>query len=391
MKKCKLPERPATGVGFKFDAKELAGVLKKVDNVTRFSQSNDKLTHIHLICSYKSQVFVIGRTPDTFVAYLLPNAMADGDTVFNIDPVQLAGLIAKRSSMTATYEGREVDMREVKGRYQTKFKVRPLSPEQIPMVNEGLRHHLQGGNEMSEEVIQKMVEGVRLCRLKDTITQESIICRVECEDKNMRVSSVSNWASSKFTTKLKEKVAAFRFSLSVEMFDLVMQFCGKNKVSFFADSNSFAAESEEFVLTLPPIQSTDQDYQYIDVMENAMGAPLIALTLKGDITAPFENIMTLVDVKANTRVDVKFEKKSMHIGFDNDSGSVRDSVNLEKAVEREIATVFDIRILREMLRNIGKESEHRLGLHGTLKKFKSMSLNYDLKEGKLVYFGFIPV
>lgn len=391
MKKCKLPERPATGVGFKFDAKELAGILKKVDNVTKFSQSNDKLTHIHLICSYKSQVFVIGRTPDTFVAYLIPNAIADGDTVFNIDPVQLAGLIAKRSAMTATYEGREVDMREVKGRYQTKFKVRPLSPEQVPMVNEGLRHHLQGGNEMSEEVIQKMVEGVRLCRLKDTITQESIICRVECEDKNMRVSSVSNWASSKFTTKLKEKVAAFRFSLSVEMFDLVMQFCGKNKVSFFADSNSFAAESEEFVLTLPPIQSTDQDYQYIDVMENAMGAPLIALTLKGDITAPFENIMTLVDVKTNTRVDVKVEKKEMHIGFDNDSGSVRDSIKLEKAVEREITTQFDIRILREMLRNIGKESEHQLGLHGTLKKFKSMSLRYELKEGKLIYFGFIPV
>lgn len=391
MKKCKLPERAATGVGFKFDAKELAGILKKVDNVTKFSQSNDKLTHIHLICSYKSQVFVIGRTPDTFVAYMIPNAIADGDTVFNIDPTQLAGLIAKRSSMTATFDGREVDMREVKGRYQTKFKVRPMSPEQVPMVNEGLRHHLQGGNEMSEEVIEKMVEGVRLCRLKDTITQESVICRIECENKDMRVASVSNWASSKFTTKLKEKVAAFRFSLSVEMFDLVMQFCGKSKVSFFADSNSFAAESEDFVLTLPPIQSTEQDYQYIDVMENAMGAALISMTIKGDMSAPFENIMTLVDVKANTRVNINVEKKTMQIGFDNDSGSVRDSLTIEKAVEREIATQFDIRILREMLRNIGKENEHRLGLHGTLKQFKSMSLNYDLKEGQLVYFGFIPV
>ncbi|AXG66562.1 hypothetical protein JA13_159 [Dickeya phage vB_DsoM_JA13] len=390
MKKCKLPDRPITNVGFKFDAKELSAILKKVDSVTKFSQSNDKLTHIHLICSYKSNVFVIGRTPDTFVAHLVPNAIADGDTVFNIDPAQIDGLIAKRSSMTAMYTGREVEMQEVKGRYSSKFKVRPISPEQIPMVNEGLRHHLSGGNEMSQEVIDKMVEGVRLCRIKDTITQASVICRIECEGKNMRVASVSNWASSKYVTKLEDKVDSFRFSLSVEMFDLVMKFCGKNKISFFADTNSFAAEAEDFVLTLPPIQSTDQDYQYIDVMENAMGKALMSLKIKGDMSAPFENIYTLVDVKANTRVNVSVEKKTMHIGFDNDSGSVRDSLILESAVERPFESQFDIRILREMLRNIGREKEHLLGFHGTLKKFKAMSLYYQLKDCQLTYYGFIP-
>jgi len=390
MKKCKLPDSAATGVGFKFDAKELSGILKKVDSVTRFSQSNDKLTHIHLICSYKSNVFVIGKTPDTFVAYLVPNAIADGDTVFNIDPVQLDGLIAKRNHMVATYTGREVELNEVKGRYSSKFKVRPLSPEQTPMVNEGLRHHLTGGNEMSAEVIERMVEGVRLCRIKDTVTQESVVCRVTVDGKNMQVFSSSNWANSRYTTKLTEKETPFRFSLSVEMFDLVMKFCGKNKVNFYADSNSFAAEAEDFVLTLPPQQATDQDYAYADMVENAMGAPLVAMTITEDLTAPFDNIFTLVDVKKFTSVSVKVSGKDMEIGFDNDSGSVRDSLRLTKSVERPFEAQLDIRIMREMLRNIGKEKEHRFGFHGSLKKFKAMSLSYEMKNCKLVYYGYIP-
>lgn len=390
MKKCKLPERPVNEMGFKFDAKELSGILKKIDSVTKFSSSKDALTHIHLICSYKSNVFVIGRTPDTFVAHLVPNAIADADTVFNIDPIQLDGLIAKRSAMVATFTGKELELSEVKGRYSSKFKVRPISPEQIPMVNEGLRHHLSGGSDMSEELIKKMVEGVGLCRLKDTITQESVICRVEVDGKDMRISSVSNWASSKYVTKLKEKLPAFRFSLSVEMFDLVMKFCGKSSVNFFADTNSFAAEADDFVLTLPPIQSNDNDYQAIDRMEQGVGKAAIAVKIKGDIQAPFDNIFTLVNVKQNTRVAVTLEKKSMQIGFDNDSGSVRDSLVLESAVERKIESQLDIRILREMLRNIGREKEHLFGFHGTLAKFKAMSLYYQLKDCQLTYYGFIP-
>lgn len=390
MKKCKLPDSAATDVGFKFDAKELAAILKKVDDVTKFSQIKDKLTHIHLICSYKSNVFVIGKTPDTFVAYMVPNAIADGDTVFNVDPIQLAGLIAKRGAMVATYTGREVELNEVKGRYSSKFKVRPVSPEQIPMVNEGLRHHLTGGTEMSKEVIDKMVEGVNLCSIKDAISDETVICRVQVDGKDMRVTSASNWASAKYVTKLSEKVAAFRFSLSVTMFSLVMKFCGKDKVNFYADSNSFAAESDDFVLTLPPIQSTDQDYAYLDLVENAMGPALIAMRIKGDMSAPFENIFTLVDVKKFTNVSIRVEKKEMEIGFDNDSGSVRDSLRIETAVERPFEAQLDIRLFREMLRNVGREKEHLFCMHGTLKKFKSMSLYYEMKDCKLTYFGYLP-
>lgn len=390
MKKCKLPNAPVEGVGFKFNAKELSSILKKVDSVTKFSESSDKLTHIHLIVSYKGNVFVIGRTPDTFVAHIIPSATADGDTVFNIDPPQLDGLISKRNDMIMQYTGREVLLSEVKGRYKSSFKIRPISIEQMPMVNEGLRHHLTGGQAMSREVIDKMTQGVRLCRLKDTVTQQSVICRVIVDGKKMLVASTGNWASARFQTKLGLKVDPFRFSLTGEMFDLVMKFCGTSSVNFYADSTSFAAESDDFVVTLPPIQSTDQDYNYIDVIVNAFGEPTISAEIRGDLSAPFDNISTLVDVKKNTRVLVHIEKKELSIGFDSDAGSVSDSLTLAKAVERPVDSALDIRIVKEMLRNIGKEPMHRLGFHGPLKQFKAMSLKYENENYNLLYFGFIP-
>jgi len=65
-------------------------------------------------------------------------------------------------------------------------------------------------------------------------------------------------------------------------------------------------------------------------------------------------------------------------------------LTLAKAVERPVDSALDIRIVKEMLRNIGKEPVHRLGFHGPLKQFKAMSLKYENENYNLLYFGFIP-
>lgn len=391
MKKCRLPKKPSTSVSISLDGNKLADILKRVDSVTRFSESADKLTHIHLLVAYESDVFILGRTPDTFVAHHVPGAVATKDAIFNVDPMQLSGLIAKRGELVLDYDGKMVQMQAKTGKYKSEFKVKPISVEQIPMVEEGLRHHIKGGHEMSRDVIEKMTKGIRYTRLKDPITDEAIICRVECLGDSIRVTTPGNWTSARYTAQLGKKNEKFRFSLSSGMFDLVSKFCGEDKVNFHVDSASFAAEGDSFVLTLPPIQSSDEDYRFIDNMLAQLGNPILGCVVKGDLSAPFANIAPLIDKKTGTNANLIIKNKEFRIKFSNDSGSVQDSLPLGKAIEKEIKTKLDMRIMKELLRTIGREERHAMGFHGaSIGQLKAFTLNYKFDEDKLLYFGYLP-
>lgn len=391
MKTCRFPKNPAKTCNITLTGTILSDILKRVDSVTRFSESDDKLTHIHLIVTYKSDVFVLGRTPDTFVAYQIPDATADSDTVINIDPIQLTGLINKRKELTVEFDGKMLNIAETKGKYKAGVKVRPVSAEQIPMVEQGLRHHIEGGHPMSREVIDAMTQGVKLTRLKDTITNQTVICRVVCDGKSLAITSPGHWTSSRYRAELKKKAEAFRFSLTGEMFDLIYRFCGEEKVTFHVDTTAFAAESDTFVLTLPPIQASDEDYRYMDNMLAQLGKPLLGCVVKGDLSAPFANISTLLEKKGNTNAKLTVKKKEFRLKFGNDSGSVQDSLTLSKPIEREITTQLDLRIMRELLKSIGREEKHSMGFHGSsINALNAFSLNYKFDTHTLLYFGYLP-
>ncbi|WOL24410.1 hypothetical protein fHeYen902_064c [Yersinia phage fHe-Yen9-02] len=391
MKKCRLPKTVNVDVNFELNSVEVINILKRVDSVTRFSDSDDKLTHIHLLVGYQGDVFIIGRTPDTFVAHHVPAGKCDKDTVFNIDPTQLIGLLNKRGDVDLLFTGKEGQIVARQGKYKSDFKVRALSSEQIPMVSEGLRHHTEGGHAMTREVIDKLIQGIRLTRLKDPLTNAPVMCRVDCRGDELRISSPGNWTSAQYVAPLTNKTNKFRFSLTGEMFDLITKFCGEEQVSFHADAVSFAAEADSFVVTLPPIQSNDEDYRYIDTLLSQLGKPLIGVVVKGDIGAPFANIATLVEKKGNTKATVKLRKKEMRIKFSSDSGSAQDSLTLAKPVEKEFETSLDMRVMRDILRNIGKEERHAMGFHGpNIKELKAFTLNYKQDTHSLLYFGYIP-
>ncbi len=391
MKKCRLPKNPAEKAVLTFDGKFLTEVLKRVDSVTRFSESADALTHSHLLASFKGDVFVIGRTPDTFVCHEIVGASCTVDTVFNIDPKSLMGLIAKRGLLEAEYDHPMVKMKEAKGRYKAEFKVKQLSPEQVPMVEEGLRHHIEGGHVMERDVIDKMNEGIRAVRIKDVITDEAIICRVMCDGKHMKVISPGDWTSAQYIAPFKKQVESFRFSMTGAMFDLVNKFCGDEKVTFHVDSSAFTAEAESFVMTLPPVQSNDEDYRFVENMLNDLGKPVVAVNITGDLQTPFNNIATLVDAKGNVNAQIHVKKKELRIKFGNDSGSASDALKLSKETKKEFKTLVDTRIMRELLRNIGKEETHDLGFYGSsVNDLSAFTLRYENDVRSLLYFGYVP-
>lgn len=391
MKKCVLPKNPSDSSKLTFNGKFMTEVLKRVDSVTRFSESADTLTHSHLLVCYKGDVFIVGRTPDTFVCHEVNGATSETDTVFNIDPKHLLGLINKREMLDVEYRYPMVSMKEQKGRYKSEFKVQQLSPEQIPMVEEGLRHHIQGGHTMSREVIEKMNDGIKLTRIKDHITDETIICRVMCDGRTMKVISPGDWTATQYISDLKKEVEAFRFSMTGQMFDLVNKFCGDEKVTFHVDSSAFTAEAESFVMTLPPVQSTDEDYRFIDNMFSDLGKPITEMKVKGDFLAPFLNIGSIMDSKGNVFAQIKAAKQRLTIKFGNDKGSVQDALKLGKEVKKEIEALLDIRIMKELLKNVTKEESHQMGFFGSsINDLTSFTLSYKNEERSLLYFGYLP-
>lgn len=390
MKKCRLPKK-LNNTSIELDCSQLAGILKRVDSVTKFSESTDAMTHIHLLIAYQGDVFILGRTPDTFVAYHLAGAKAEKDTAFNIDPNQLVGVINKRGLATLTFDGAEVEIKENKGRYKARFKVRALAQEQIPMVQEGLRHHVEGGQTLNKEFITKLADGVRLTRLRDPYTNAAVICRVETDGKSIQITSPGTFTSAQYKAKLKAKCPKFRFSLSGEMFDLIYKFIGADDIEIHADTSSFTAESDDFVVSLPPLQSNDEDYRFLDTLLEALGPSVYTTKIKGDLSAPFENIQSIVDKKGQANATIKIAKKEMKISFANDSGSVSDSVKLAKEVKTSLTCKMDMKILKDMLKHIGREPEHEIAFKGSsVGELKAFTLNYDQADYKLLYLGYIP-
>lgn len=394
MKTCKLPTKPSASCEIELDGKALTEVLKRVDSVTGFSESIDKLTHIHMLVVHDKDVFIIGRTPDTFVAYHLEGAKGTKDSMFSIDPKQLQGLIAKRDKLIMSFDfnqSSDVTIEAVKGKYRAEYKTRQVSSEQIPMVNEGLRHHIEGGHSMSKEVIDRMTQGIRLTRLTDPYTSSPVICRVECTGDELKVTSPGNWTSSRYEAELEESVNPFRFSLSGGMFDLIYKFIDGDAVTFHADSASFAAESDNFVVTLPPIQSNDNDYRRVDDLYQNLGKPVVSATLQGDISAPFTNISSILDKKGKAAATIEFKKKDVRIEFANDSGRVSDALKSKNAMATAVKAKLDLRVMNVIMKNIAKEPEHVLGLHGaSVKSLSAFSLTYSNKEYDLLYLGYLP-
>lgn len=390
MKKCRLPKK-LNNTSIELDCTLLAGILKRVDSVTKFSESTDIMTHIHLLVAYQSDVFIVGRTPDTFVAHHVPGAKAEKDTAFNIDPNQLVGIINKRGPCVLSYDGAEVEIKAVKGKYKARFKVRSFSPEQVPMVQEGLRHHVEGGQTLNKEFITKLADGVRLTRLRDPYTNAAVICRVETDGKTIQITSPGTFTSAQYKSKLTAKCPKFRFSLSGEMFDLIYKFIASDDIEIHADTTSFTAESADFVVSLPPLQSNDEDYRFLDTLLEALGDSVYGTTIKGDLSAPFENIQSIVDKKGQANATIKIAKKEMKISFANDSGSVQDSVKLSKEVKKPLTCKMDMKILKDMLKHIGREPKHDIAFKGSsINDLKAFTLTYNQDDHKLLYLGYIP-
>lgn len=398
MRKCVLPSKPNKKFQIKVKSSSLVQVLNRVDLVTKFSDVDDTLTNVHLVVACEGQVFVLGRTPDTFIAHWVPDAESSNDGAFNVDPKQLKGLVDKRDELTLDFDGSAVEIAAVKGKYSATFKTKALSSEQIPLVSEGLRHHIKRGTEMPDTLIAALRKGVSLTKVRDCYTPTTpVVCRVSFDGAELEVTSRTNWHASRFVTKIDKKTAKkssqFRFSLSVGMFELLDRVLADQPAVFSADTTQFAAESESFVLTLPPIQSSDVDYSLVREYFEALKKPLISSVFAEGLGSALNNIKSFVGKKEKPAVTITIAPKRATIAFANDNGSLSDAIKISKTNVTDKQKVrMDYTVLGEILKYVpDANAGHSFDVYGdSLAALKMFTIVVSNDDYKLQHVGYLP-
>ena len=398
MRNCVLPAKPGKKFQMTVSSKSMVNVLNRVDLVTKFSEADDSLTNVHLLVACEGQVFVIGRTPDTFIAHWVDGATSSADGAINVDPKQLKGLIDKREEVVLDYDGSAVTVTATKGKYTAVFKTKALSVEQIPLVQEGLRHHVDGGHKIDGDVMGLIRQGISMTKMKDIYTPSNpVICRIIADGSNLTIGSMTHWHASRFQAPLPKSKKAkreFRFSLSVQMFDLLNRVVDGQPAQFSADVASFSAESDTFVLVLPPIQSSDSDYSIIDsYFESLKEKPLISAVFSSGLSSALTNIGSFVSKKEKPSLTMTIGPKTAAIAFSNDAGSVSDSIKIKSSsVDSKHPVRMDYTLLCEVLKLLpDSASGQSFAVYGnSIKELKMFNVAYKTPEFSVSHIGYLP-
>lgn len=401
MRNCVLPSKPGKKFQLTVKCSSMVQVLNRVDLVTKFSEADDSLTNVHLIVACEGQVFVIGRTPDTFIAHWVENATSSSDGAFNVDPKQLKGLIDKRDEVILDFDGSAVTVTATKGKYTAVFKTKALSVEQIPLVQEGLRHHVDSGHRIDGDIMAMIRQGISLTKIKDVYTPSSpVICRIVSNGEGLTVSTMTHWHASRFSAALpksgkkKDSKREFRFSLSVQMFDLLSRVIDGQDAQFSADVASFSAEADSFVLVLPPIQSSDSDYSVIDeFFESLKSKPLIQAVFSSGLSSALTNIGSFVGKKEKPSLTLTVGPKNASVSFSNDAGSVSDSIKIKSSsVDSKIPVRMDYTLLCEILKLLPESaSGQAFSVYGnSIKELNMFNVQHKSAEYTISHLGYLP-
>jgi hypothetical protein len=241
-------------------------------------------------------------------------------------------------------------------------------------------------------------QGISMTKMKDIYTPSNpVICRIIADGSNLTIGSMTHWHASRFQAPLPKSKKAkreFRFSLSVQMFDLLNRVVDGQPAQFSADVASFSAESDTFVLVLPPIQSSDSDYSIIDsYFESLKEKPLISAVFSSGLSSALTNIGSFVSKKEKPSLTMTIGPKTAAIAFSNDAGSVSDSIKIKSSsVDSKHPVRMDYTLLCEVLKLLpDSASGQSFAVYGnSIKELKMFNVAYKTPEFSVSHIGYLP-
>lgn len=366
---------------FTSSCKELETALSRLSGVVNTSASGTKN---FVVVSLKGKVAVLAFNTDTYAYIELKEATAVEDGAFGFDSQVMLGMIKGRSSMTFTFTGSECEFKLVKGKYNGKFLVLPVTTDQATTVNSALSSKGKGEDTtLARGVLDALKEGLTLTGIKDIYSGGSLLSYLNLSTKGvLTVSCFDQHHFGHYSRKAEQKGVTFKIALPTSHFQLIDKMVGEDDAKFYIKSESIRVEGHNFVLILPASQAEDKNYGLVaDYMASLDKPDLRGMVDLAKLATLTENLFTIYS--ANTSFELSYAGAAiLGVKFSTNNGSAADSLKIAEVTGSSLKVKVEPRVFRDVLSLIQSQGEAAI----SLKKEKWARLDVSPKSGATLSF-----
>lgn len=325
--------------------KALISAFQKVSSITFYVDCLDS-ERKHLMVSYKGKAYVIGITPDAFACVLLSDTEveAEGGVAFDLKVVQ--GLIKNVGTVEVYTDSGKLHFKATKGRYKANTEYVEVEPVDANTIKEFSSS--ESTTALSPEVIESLKEGLNSCELTNFYSDETILAFIDIGKTAISVACADNFHVAWYQNNIKTKTQA-RFAIPARTFSIVDKFVAGNKVEFGIGSGRMCIVGEEFILSLPEVQTEDDMFElvptYVDSLDKSSTTIMIS---KSDMRS-LENMFAITD--EDTKLQMTLKDQKVKISLSTRSGGVSDMFKVKmKGTNRTVH--IDPRIFNDLFKRV---------------------------------------
>lgn len=389
-----LPQIPKTIEDFSFtlDGNLFGKSLKLCDEVIKFSEADKMIEDLNMVVCTGSKVYLIGRTIDTFIINELSASGIEGVGAALLDFSQLSPVVRKD---LIKFEFTRGEMLAKSRNSKLKISVRHVSQDQLMSLDMTIRNIEVKNNAdiLPPNVVSELKRAVDMSYIPDLYTDASVNSHITLKSGQLTVVTSSNFISALYEAEFKERVPDTKISLGSDMLKLLYKVVGDADTQFYVNGANFVASADNFLVLLPPVRSSKEDFQKFDIALDTLGSATATGNGHHDMVLAVNTLGALVSAnKALKGQSVKFNFSAKSgqalLKFSTDGQSLVEKIKF--ATKDTFTFNADIRLFQLLLKALGNgikggECDHLMRVFGPVGKYKAFMLDYDMKEFRIKY------
>lgn len=390
-----LPQIPMQIDDFEFsiEGTDFGKSLKLCDEVIKFSDADKMMEDLNMIVCTGREVFLMGRTIDTFIIYQLDVSEVSGIGAALVD-FSVLGPVTKKGRVKIRFAGGE--LRAKSKTTNLTNSVRQVSLDQLKTLEVTIRNiELKNDADVfGSELVDDIKRAVEMSFIPDLYTDGSTNSHIEVRKGSLKVVTSSNFTCAQYDKDLTVSSPDIRISLGADMLRLLYKVVGSSEAQFYVSGANFVASAANFLVLLPPVRSHKGDFDRFETFEATLGEPAARATADHDLVLAVNTLAGLVNSnKALKGHSVKFalavKPGTALLKFNTDGQSLTEKIGI--ATKDTFSFNADIRLMQLLMKGVGQgikagESPHQLSVYGPTGKYKAFMLNYTMPDFRIKYF-----
>lgn len=371
--------------------------VAKVEAVTNYSGAQD-LEKSFIIACCNQEIFLVGFSPDTFVAIKLKASdVSQKDGSVEINTSNLSGLISGRQDLKFEYDGSRLLISSLKGRYNCSLLTTPVTDSKTIRVNKSLQINSDKAKSLDSDTLTKLRQGIKFAELKDIYSDSGktgLLCLISMKNNQLNIDSFDNFHLSSYKAKVSSK-DEFKLAIPEQTFTIIEKFLTEETgVKFFISDTGLRVQNSEFVVVLPPVQVETDQYNQVSTYLKSLDKPSIKFSLSKDAVTTVNNMLTLAGKDSRFEFAV-VPTGVVKLGLSVDGGDIQDAFKCKDLDigknTKPVKFKVDPRLFVDLFRKLKGEQAYPMELHFSKDQEDAASCfvtrcNID-KESRLVLLG----